>query len=233
MISLVIPAYNEAGRLPKSLERMRTYLDGAGEGYEVIVVDDGSSDNTAGIVEEGAREWPELRAIRLEHNQGKGAAIRTGMLAATGAHRLFSDADLSTPIEELPKLRARLSGACQVVIASRALPETDIQVHQDRRREIMGRTYNALLRMLVLPGIRDSQCGFKLFTATAAETCFRPLRTYRFGFDAEALVRARRAGYGIVEVPVTWRHVEASRVNSVRDSSRMLFDLVLLRIRGV
>src|ERR1019366_7614178 len=106
-------------------------------------------------------------------------------------------------------------------------------VHQDKRRELMGRTYNLLLRSLVLPGVRDSQCGFKVFTAEAAATCFTPLRTFRFGFDAEALVRARQAGYTIVEVPVTWSHVEASRVSSIRDSSRMLFDLITLRIRGV
>jgi dolichyl-phosphate beta-glucosyltransferase len=146
------------------------------------------------------------------------------------AHRAFSDADLSTPLEELPRLRFHLEGNCQVAIASRA-GDAQIEVHQALRRELMGKTYNKLLQLLVLPGIRDSQCGFKVFTATAAEACFGPLQTQRFGFDAEVLLRARRHGWRIAEVPVRWRHVEASRVHPLRDASRMLLDLVLLRLR--
>lgn len=230
MLSLVVPAYNEADRLPPSLVRMREHLDASGEEYELIVVDDGSSDGTAAAVERATEGWPQLRLLRLERNQGKGAATRAGMLAAGGEHRAFSDADLSTPLEELPRLRAHLDGDCQVAIASRA-GDAQIEVHQDVRRELMGKTYNVLLRILVLPGIRDSQCGFKVFTATAAEACFGPLQTPRFGFDAEVLVRARRHGWRIAEVPVRWRHVEASRVHPLRDASRMLLDLVLLRFR--
>ena len=233
VLSVVIPAYNEEGRLPSTLRRMRAYLDGAGERYEVIVVDDGSTDATVARAREFASDWPELTVIEQARNQGKGAAVRAGMIAATGDHRLFSDADLSTPIEDVVKLRSLLVGRCQVAIASRAHPEANIEVHQDKRRELMGRTYNLLLRLLVLPGVHDSQCGFKVFTAEAATTCFGPLRTHRFGFDAEALLRAKKAGYVVTEVPVTWRHVEASRVNSLKDSSRMLFDLILLRLRGI
>ncbi|TMD00188.1 MAG: glycosyltransferase [Chloroflexi bacterium] len=195
VLSLVVPAYNEADRLPPSLVRMREHLDASGEEYELIVVDDGSSDGTAAAVERATEGWPQLRLLRLERNQGKGAATRAGMLAARGEHRAFSDADLSTPLEELPRLRAHLDGDCQVAIASRA-GDAQIEVHQDLRRELMGKTYNVLLRILVLPGIRDSQCGFKVF-----------------------------------EVPVRWRHVEASRVHPLRDASRMLLDLVLLRFR--
>ena len=230
MLSLVVPSYNEAERLPPSLARMREHLDASGEEYEVIVVDDGSSDGTAATVERAAETWPQLRVLRLERNQGKGAATRAGMLAARGEHRAFSDADLSTPLEELARLRFHLEGDCQVAIASRA-GDAQIEVHQALRRELMGKTYNKLLQLLVLPGIHDSQCGFKVFTATAAEACFGPLRTLRFGFDAEVLLRARRHGWRIAEVPVRWSHVEASRVHPLRDASRMLLDLVLLRLR--
>jgi dolichyl-phosphate beta-glucosyltransferase len=232
VLSLVVPSYNEAERLPPSLARMREHLDSSGEEYEVIVVDDGSSDGTAASAERAAGTWPQLRVLRLERNQGKGAATRAGMLAARGEHRAFSDADLSTPLEELPRLRFHLEGDCQVAIASRA-GDAQIEVHQALRRELMGKTYNRLLQLLVLPGIHDSQCGFKVFTAAAAEACFGPLKTRRFGFDAEVLLRARRHGWRIAEVPVRWRHVEASRVHPLRDASRMLLDLVLLRVRGL
>ena len=231
MLSIVVPAYNESGRLPGSLQRMREFFDAAGEEYEVIVVDDGSADETYGGSVAMAQEWPQLRVMRFERNRGKGAAVRAGMLAARGEHRLFSDADLSTPLDELSKLRSHLRGETTVAIASRALAESQIDVHQQKRRELMGRTYNRLLQLLVLPGIHDSQCGFKVFTAEAATACFEPLRTMRFGFDAEVLLRAKARGWRIAEVPVRWKHVEASRVNSVRDASRMLFDLVLLRLR--
>jgi dolichyl-phosphate beta-glucosyltransferase len=233
VLSIVVPAYNESGRLPGSLRRMRDYFDAAGEEYEVIVVDDGSADDTYAATVALCDEWPQLRALRFERNRGKGAAVRAGMLAASGEQRLFSDADLSTPLDELPKLRAKLQGDVKVAIASRALAQSQIDVHQQKRRELMGRTYNRLLQLLVLPGVHDSQCGFKVFTAEAAIACFEPLRTTRFGFDAEVLLCAQAHGWKIAEVPVRWRHVEASRVNSVRDASRMLFDLVLLRLRGL
>ena len=231
MLSIVVPAYNESGRLPESLRRMREHFDAAGEEYEVIVVDDGSSDDTYRSSAGLAEQWPQLTVLRFERNRGKGAAVREGMLHAGGEHRLFSDADLSTPLEELPKLRAALQGRTQVAIASRGLAASQIEVHQQKRRELMGRTYNKLLQLLVLRGIHDSQCGFKVFTAESAVACFQPLKTMRFGFDAEVLVRAQAHGWKIAEVPVRWHHVEASRVNSVRDSSRMLWDLLRLRLR--
>jgi glycosyltransferase involved in cell wall biosynthesis len=230
-LSMVIPAYNEARRLPPTLARLRDYLDTGPDSYEVLVVDDGSDDDTVAVAQAVAREWPQLEVLTLPHNQGKGAAVREGMLHARGRLRAFSDADLSTPIEELPRLRSQLGGACHVAIASRDAPGSDIQVHQPRWREFMGRTYNRILRLLVLPGIRDTQCGFKLFTSEAAEACFAPLETFRFGFDAEVLVRAHRRGWEIAEVPVQWRHVEESRVGGIGDALRMLYDLVLLRFR--
>jgi len=230
-LSMVIPAYNEARRLPPTLTRLRDYLDAGADSYEVLVVDDGSDDDTLAVAQAVAQDWPQLEVLALPHNQGKGAAVREGMLHARGALRAFSDADLSTPIEELPRLRSHLGGACHVAIASRDAPGSDIQVHQPRWREFMGRTYNRILRLLVLPGIRDTQCGFKLFTAEAAVALFTPLETFRFGFDAEVLVRAHRRGWEIAEVPVRWRHVEESRVGGIGDALRMLFDLVWLRFR--
>ncbi len=231
MISLVIPAYNERDRLPTTLGRVREYLDAAGEEYEVIVVDDGSSDGTVGFVELIVEHWPQLSVIALPRNQGKGAAVRAGMLRARGELRVFSDADLSTPIEELPRLRERLRGNCTVAIASRALPASTIGVHQPGRREMMGRTYNRLVQLLVLPGLHDTQCGFKVFTAEAAVACFEPLRTHGFGFDAEVLVRARRHGWEIAEVPVQWDHRDDSRVSALRDSGMVMLDLIRLRLR--
>jgi dolichyl-phosphate beta-glucosyltransferase len=229
-LSVVVPAYNEALRLPATLERMREHFDAAGEAYEVIVVDDGSTDATLPEARRFAAHWPQLEVLALPANGGKGAAVRAGMLRSEGLHRAFSDADLSTPLPELDRLRERLGGDCHVAIASRGLPESDIDVRQPWAREFAGRTYNRLLRSLVLPGILDSQCGLKVFTNTAAEACFAPLRTLRFGFDAEVLVRARRQGWTIAEVPVSWHHVEESRVSPGRDAMRMLFDLLLLRL---
>ncbi len=230
-VSIVIPAFNEALRLPASLDRIERFTTAQRLRVEVIVVDDGSLDGTAGEAEAIASDWAQLTVVRLAVNMGKGAAVREGMLRASGIHRAFTDADLSTPIEELERLRERLRGPCQVAIASRAAPGSRIEIRQPIWRESMGRVYNALLQLLALPGIRDSQCGFKVFTDTAARRCFGPLETRRFGFDAEVLLRARRAGWSIAEVPVRWHHVEESRVGSMRDSSRMLYDLLMVRLQ--
>ncbi len=229
MLSVIVPAYNEEQRLPATLTRMRAYLDGRDESYEVLIVDDGSTDNTLAMSRTMAEGWPQLQVQALGRNTGKGAAVRLGMLTATGEHRVFSDADLSTPIEEVERLRAQLHGNCAVAIASRALPGSQIDVHQPGRREVMGRAYNRLLRFAALRGLHDTQCGFKAFTADAAVACFEPLRTLRFGFDAEVLLRARRLGWTVAEVPVRWEHKEDSRVSALRDSVGTLYDLVRLR----
>ena len=229
MLSIVVPAYNEEQRLPATLVRMRSFLDGRDEPYEVLIVDDGSTDNTLAMSRDIAKGWPQLQVLALERNTGKGAAVRLGMLTAAGEHRVFSDADLSTPIEEIEQLRAHLHGDCTVAIASRALPESQIDVHQPVNREVMGRTYNRLLRLSALRGLHDTQCGFKAFTAEAAVVCFTPLRTLRFGFDAEVLLRARRHGWTVAEVPVRWEHKEDSRVSALRDSFGTLYDLMRLR----
>jgi dolichyl-phosphate beta-glucosyltransferase len=229
VLSVIVPAYNEEQRLPATLARMREYLDGHDEEYEVLVVDDGSADATVAIARRAAEDWRQLQVLALDRNTGKGAAVRLGMLTARGEHRVFSDADLSTPIEEMERLRARLEGRCTVAIASRALPDSKIGVHQPGRREVMGRTYNRMLQVAALRGLHDTQCGFKAFTAESAVACFEPLRTLRFGFDAEVLLRARRLGWVVAEVPVHWEHKEDSRVSALRDSFGTLWDLLRLR----
>ena len=230
MISVIVPAYNESQRLPETLTRIREHLDATGEEYEVIVADDGSTDGTVAHVRTLEPGWPQLSVLALAH-RGKGAAVRAGMLRARGEQRLFTDADLSTPMEELPRLRERIGGQVQVAIASRAVPGATIGVHQPGRREMMGRSYNRLVQMLVLPGLHDTQCGFKVFTAEAAVACFEPLRTPGFGFDAEVLLRARRRGWEIAEVPVRWDHRDDSRVSALHDSGSVLVDLIRLRLR--
>ena len=195
------------------------------------MVDDGSADSTVVDAERIAESWPQLRVIPQVVNRGKGAVVRRGMIEAKGELRLFTDADLSTPIEELEKLETQITDVCQVAIASRAIDRRTIEVHQPGLREFMGKVYNRLLQWIVLKGIHDSQCGFKLFTAESAVACFGPLQTERFGFDAEVLVRARRHGWTIAEVPVRWSHRDDSRVSAVKDSIATFVDLLRLRFR--
>lgn len=213
-LSVVIPAYNEAGRLPRTLERVAAHLARRTGGHEILVVDDGSSDGTS----ERALELgdPAIRVVRNAGNRGKGYSVRRGMLEAGGARRLMTDADLSTPIEELDRLGARLDEGYDVAIASRALPGAEIEVHQPRYREALGRGFNLLVRLLLLPDLHDTQCGFKLFSAAAAEAAFGMTRLDGFSFDVEALYLARKHGFRIAEVPVRWRNDAASRVTPLR-----------------
>ncbi|HVC22124.1 MAG TPA: dolichyl-phosphate beta-glucosyltransferase [Candidatus Dormibacteraeota bacterium] len=230
-LSLVLPAYNEVNRLPPSLALIRSHLDAAARTYEVLVVDDGSRDGTRQIVERAQASWPELQLIVFDNNQGKGAAVRAGMLRAQGGLRLFSDADLSTPIAESSKLEQAIALGAGVAIGSRAMPGSQVELHQPLYRELMGKTYNQALRLMVLPGLHDTQCGFKMFTAAAAVSCFAPLLTPGFGFDAEVLLRARLQRIPIAEIPIIWRNAAGTRVSSLRDGGRMLADLVGLRRR--
>ena len=206
-LSVVIPAFNEASRLPPTLERVRAYLDARGRPYEILVVDDGSGDDTAARAQAAG-----VTVLRNGVNRGKGYSVRQGMLAARGARRLMTDADLSTPIEELERLAARMDEGFDVVIASRALPLSRIEVHQGAFRENMGRAFNLLVRLLVLPGLLDTQCGFKLFSAAAAEAAFSRARLDGFAFDVEALFIARQRGFRVAELPVVWRNDAATRV---------------------
>jgi len=226
-ISIVIPAYNEATRLPKTLDRIQAYLRGNGTPAEVIVVDDGSLDATAEVVRQQATRWTQLRLISAGHG-GKGAAVRRGMAEATGRYRIFSDADLSVPIDDLEKLLRPLRTGSGVAIASRALRDSQVEVHQPWYRETMGKMFNKLVRIFVLRGVKDTQCGFKAFTAEVAERVFPPLQTPGFGFDVEVLYRAQRAGYQIAEVPTRWINSPQSRVHPIRHSLAMFLELLAI-----
>lgn len=207
---MVIPAFNEAERLPRALERVRSFLDARGIAYELLVVDDGSGDLTAARAREAGGE--RLTLLSNGANRGKGYSVRRGMLAARAPRRLMTDADLSTPIEELDRLWTAMDSGYDVVIASRALPGARIEVHQPAYRENMGRLFNLLARALLVPGLRDTQCGFKLFSAAAAEAAFSRCRLDGFAFDVEALFIARAHGFRVAELPVVWRNDAATRV---------------------
>jgi dolichyl-phosphate beta-glucosyltransferase len=228
-LSVVIPAYNEARRLPGTLQRMRAYFTPRGIDVEVLVVDNRSSDGT--VAAAAAIDWPAVRTLEERVRSGKGAAVRTGMLAAQGQYVLFSDADLSTPIEEVEALLAAIHGGADVAIASRGLPASRVEVHQPWYRERMGKTFNALVQLLVLRGIKDTQCGFKCFRASAVGPLFEPLQTAGFGFDVEVLVRAHHLGLRIAEIPTRWINAPDSRVRPGVDSVRMFLELLAIRRR--
>jgi glycosyltransferase involved in cell wall biosynthesis len=228
-LSVVIPAYNEERRLPSSLARIRSFLEARAQSFEIVVADDGSKDATAAVAE--AAGGPSLRVLRGERNRGKGHAVRRGMLEARGGRRLMTDADLSTPIEELPSLEARLDQGFDVAIGSRAVLGARIEVRQSAFRETAGRAFNVLVRLLLLPGIRDTQCGFKLFTGAAAQAAFEPVRLAGFSFDVEAIYVARRRGLRVAEVPVLWRNDVATRVGGL-SGTRAFLDLLRIRLNA-
>ncbi len=216
-LSIIVPAYNEQVRLPDTLRRISGYMaQGDWRFYEIVVVDDGSSDNTAGVAEEIARADPRIRVLRNPGNRGKGYSVRRGMLDACGEWRLFTDADLSAPIEELEKLWCAVAkGKDEIAIGSRAIDRSLIGVHQPGFRETMGKVFNAVMRAATGLPIADTQCGFKLFRGDVACEVFSRQRLERFGFDAEVLYIAFRRGWSIAEVPVRWNHVEGSKVGMV------------------
>lgn len=229
--TIVIAAYNEEERLPGSLEKIRAYLAAEGAAAEVIVVDDGSSDKTAELTREAARWMPQLRLISYPENRGKGYALRKGVDSSRGDLVLLTDADLSTPIAELETLKEHLlRQTCQIAIGSRALPSSSIVRAQPAWRRGMGRFFNRMVRLLVIDGFNDTQCGFKLFSGEAARTLFGKARIDRFAFDVEILSLARKHGYRIAEVPVRWENSPASKVNPALDSLQMLGDLVRIRL---
>lgn len=227
-ISVVIPAYNEAGRIEPGLRRAVEYLTRRGASYELLVVDDGSRDATVDVAAAFADRG--VRVLRHERNRGKGAAVRTGLLASQGEKVLLSDADFSTPIEELEKLEARLAEA-PVVIGSRAAEGADIQQHQPFYRELMGKTFNLLIRMLGVHGLRDTQCGFKLTRGDVGRSLAAELRIEGFAYDVELLWLARRRGHRVAEVGVVWVDSPDSRVDPIRSSLSMLRDVILMRLR--
>lgn len=227
-LSVVIPAFNEARRIGASLEKVAAYLDGRGLSYEVLIADDGSVDGTADVV--GQAGVARARVLRSERNQGKGAAVRRGVLASTGRRVLLSDADLSTPIEDLALLEERLDDA-PVVLGSRAVQESRVLKHQPLYRELMGKTFNRLIRLAGVWGISDTQCGFKLLDGQVARELFYDVVTDGFAFDVELVWLARRRGHRVVEVGVRWINSPDSRVRPLVDPPRMLLEICRFRWR--
>lgn len=211
-ISIVIPAYNEENRLLGSLDRIVAFMDAHHPDYEIVVVDDGSSDATAARVRERTARYPKLRLEGYRGNRGKGYAIRWGVARATGDAILFSDADLSTPIEEVDKLLPLLQAGADIVIGTRAHPDSDVRVRQPFYRDRAGKLFNALVRRLLLPALNDTQCGFKVFRRTTVLPIIPALYVDRFAFDVEILYLADQRGLRIAEVPVIWINSPDSRV---------------------
>jgi dolichyl-phosphate beta-glucosyltransferase len=227
-LSVVIPAYNEALRLGPTLRRVVEYLRAEGRPFEVLVVDDGSTDATAEVAQKYTAEG--VRLLRQEVNRGKGAVVKAGVLASRGREVLLLDADLSTPIEEIEKLRPHLA-EFPVVLGSRSVAGSDITEHQPFYREMMGRTFNLIIRVLGVRGLRDTQCGFKLLSGDVARELFAELQIERFAYDVELVWLARKHGYEVVEVGVRWADSSSSKVNPVSDSLRMLWDVLAMRLR--
>ncbi len=228
-LSIIIPAYNEESRLPRTLDLIRSYAAAKSFSAEALVVDDGSGDGTAAAVERAAEDWPGVRLLRNPGNRGKGYSVRNGMLHAAGNVALFSDADLSAPIEEADKLLEALEAGHDVAIGSRGLRPELIAVRQSSLRETAGKTFNLLVRTLVGLPFHDTQCGFKAFRREAARAIFSRQQIDGFGFDVEALYLANKLGYRAVEVPVRWSHVEGTKVSMFGDSARMFADLLRIR----
>jgi dolichyl-phosphate beta-glucosyltransferase len=229
--SVVIPAYNEVARLPRYLEEIVVYFDGRGVSYEVLVANDGSTDGTANVVTAIGRLHPAIRLLDSSKNEGKGAAVRRGMLSASGAYRLFTDADGATPITELKRLEVALATGAEVAIGSRGLIDPGVAVRARPHRVAAGRVFNWLVKRLGLVGIADSQCGFKAFVAGAAEDLFARVSTAGYGFDVELLLLAQARGYRVVEVPVNWTDRAGSKSRVLRDGPRMLVEIVRARRR--
>ncbi|NPV46186.1 MAG: glycosyltransferase family 2 protein [Armatimonadetes bacterium] len=228
-LSVVIPAYNEAQRLGPSLERILAYLADRPFAAEIVVVDDGSTDGTGDLARQLLEGRADYQVLRNEPNAGKAVSVRRGLLAGRGQVLLFSDADLSTPIEEADRLLAELEAGADVAIASRQLPGARLAVHQPWYRELAGRAFGWVNQMVLLPGIPDSQCGFKAFRREAAHALLPHQRLSGWAFDAELLYVARRLGLKIAQVPVTWINDPASKVHMVRDGLRMVLDLFRIR----
>jgi len=229
-LSIIIPAFNEERRLTQTLDFIGTYLKTQSLRTEILVVDDGSSDGTARLAAGYASQYPNLRVLSNERNRGKGYSVRHGMLEARGEYALFTDADLSTPIDEIGKLLAALrEQGNDVAIRSRALNRNLILVHQSKVREQAGILFNYFVRWIMGIKLSDTQCGFKAFRMDRARVIFEKQRMERFGFDPEILFLAKQYHLRVAEVPVRWSHDSGTKVNVAADGIRMLFELLVIR----
>lgn len=227
--SIVIPAYNESARIRATLDKVLAHIGERGWNAEVLIVNDGSSDDTAQIVQQYASQHPALRLLENPGNRGKGYSVRNGMLHASGEWMLFSDADLSSPIEEADKLIAALAGGADVAMGSRWLRKELQTQPQPLYRQFYGRIFNLALRIILGLHYRDTQCGFKAFTRQSTDLIFPLQHIERWGFDPELLFLARKFGLKVEEVPVKWAHREGTRLNPLRDGLRMFLEILKIR----
>jgi glycosyltransferase involved in cell wall biosynthesis len=233
-LSIIIPAFNEERRLPRALSLIREFIEAKRLDAEVIVVDDGSTDGSAAAVHACRDQFSSLTLLSTgPRNHGKGFAVRTGMLAARGRIALFTDADLSAPIEEAEKLMSTIEAGADVALGSRHVSRARIEVHQSALREFAGRAFNAAVRLLTGLPYLDTQCGFKAFRMPQCRPLFELQRIEDYGFDPEILFLAQRLGLRCVEVPIRWAHDPHSKIRVLRDGLRMLADLVAIRANAL
>lgn len=224
-ISVIIPAYNEEKRIGRTIERVYEYFKGKNYDFEIIVVDDGSYDGTIKVVEKFSEGKREIKIIKHEKNMGKGAAVRTGVLNSSGKLILFTDADLSTPIEEFEKLKEKVEKGYDIAIGSRGVKGSKIVIPQVWYRRLVGKIFPFLVRFLIMKDFKDTQCGFKLFKKEAGKKIFSELKTSGFAFDVEVLLRGKKLGYKIAEVGVLWYNSPESKVSILKSPIRMLLEL--------
>lgn len=232
-ISIIIPAFNEEKRLERTIKRAVSYLNENFSNYELIVVNDGSEDSTAKVAKDLSRSFSRIQVINYEKNHGKGFAVKNGMLAAKGNYVFFMDADNSTPIEEMSGFIRKLDKGVDVVIGSRHISGSDIKVEQPLYRRFLGRFANQLIQLFILPGIYDSQCGFKGFTKKAVLALFDKQTINGWGFDFEILALAKEFNFSIAEVPVRWLDSRGSRVRPIRGALKTLAELIKVKYRLV
>jgi dolichyl-phosphate beta-glucosyltransferase len=228
-LSIVIPAYNEESRIAPTVRDIVGYCRSQRRAFELIVVDDGSRDGTTKVGRGLSEEFPEVRLIRLAANHGKGYAVRSGVVNAVGRIILFADADGATPISEIERLESALEAGADVAVGSREGGDAGIRVKAKLYRRLIGRTFHILVESLANPGVRDTQCGFKLFRSEVSHDLFSRMRMNGFSFDVEVLVMARQRGYRVTEVPVNWTHQPGSKVRLASDSLHMAADLFRIR----
>jgi len=232
-LSIVIPAYNESARIERTLQRVMACVDRQGWDAEVLVVDDGSVDRTVEIVRRWMERERRLYLVQNDGNRGKGYSVRNGLLQASGEVVMFTDADLSAPMEEAERLMAAIAEGADVAIGSRWMDRARQTLHQPMYRRFFGRCFNGVTRTVMGLPFKDTQCGFKAFKRTAAQVIFRLQRIERWGFDPEILFIARKLGYDIREVAVTWGHDERSRMSYLRDGMKMLEEIAAIRVNSI
>jgi dolichyl-phosphate beta-glucosyltransferase len=230
-LSVVIPAYNEEKRITETFERISGYLDGQAYNSEIIVVDDGSSDQTVPIVRSLLEDFPRGTLLQNGRNRGKGYSVRQGVLTSVGQFVLFCDADLPIPVEEVSRLLAVVQGDYSIAIGSRGLKSSDIQIQQPWYRGCMSKTFNTLLRLLALSSFHDTQCGFKCFRGEVARELFALQTLDHYSFDVEVLLLAQMCQYRVLEVPVRLNNKPNGRVHVIHDSARMLKDVLKIRYK--